>query len=87
MMKIVFLFICVGLCLCDKTPSNWSPYPSSPGYTGVYGAPPIPTTTTVEISKENVRYAGKLVEANKQSASQVSFRILIIIMEIVFVLD
>lgn len=72
MLKIVLLFVCAGFCVCDQLPSNWAPYPPSPGYTGVYGAPPLPTTT-VEISKENLEYAGKLVEIKPTSAPQVCF--------------
>lgn len=58
MFKIVVFLWCVAFCVCE--PPSWN----SAIPRGEYGAPPLPTTSSVEISKENVAFVEQTVEIN-----------------------
>lgn len=71
MMRVLFFIWCIGVSVCEKVPANWAPYPASSVFTGEYGAPPLPASS-IQISHENVQYAGKLVEINPSNNRYVS---------------
>lgn len=64
MIKIVLLLSTVSLCACEEpagSPWRLAFYPNNVP-AGEYGAPPLPTRPTVEVSRENIEYAVHLVE-------------------------
>lgn len=69
MNKKAFSLISLGLicsCLCDVSLNNGErPSPASQALPGEYGAPPIPTPSSVQVSEENVQFAGQVVEFNR----------------------
>lgn len=71
MMRVLFFFGLLSLCVCEKVPINWAPYPASSIYTGEYGAPPLPASS-IQISRENVQFAGRQVEINPSNSRHAS---------------
>lgn len=74
MMKFVFFAGLIGLSVCDVSlnrapysPSGYRPSPASLALPGEYGAPPVPAS--VQVSQENVQFAGQTVEVNSPRPS------------------
>lgn len=61
--KIVLLVLCASMCTCEDSGDPWriAFYPNAIPK-GEYGAPPLPTSSSVEVSRENIELAGHLVE-------------------------
>lgn len=64
MIKLVIFAGLIGFCLCEApyAASGYKPSPAESALPGEYGAPPLPAS--VQVSHENVEFAGQTVEVN-----------------------
>lgn len=73
--SFIFLLGLICSCSCDVSAissSGWHPSPASLALPGEYGAPPLPTATSVQVSEENIQFAGQTVEVNQPAAQRPS---------------